>query len=200
MSRDYFIYARQWGKMTGLNDVLTVIRLKDFQFSEDILILEPWKYDDKKFTLVIEKEQQYLVHASTKRVVKRCCSIFGTSLEVTTRLSKEITRANSKLPIAIGPASKPFVLFPTLSPDRIFTRWISFTSISWYDPGALYECDLTFSNGLSYKANISTSSLQTQLSRSLLVYRYYTTLNNQQTKILSHKPIMHIKRDSLERP
>lgn len=188
------------GKMNELNEKLNVIRLKDFQFSEDILVLEPWKYDDKKFTLVIEKDQEYLVHASTKRVVKRCCSIFGTSLEVATRLSKEVTRAKSKLPIAIGPASTPFVLFPTLSPDRLFTRWISFTGITWYDPGALYECEIIFTNGLSYKTNISTSSLQTQLSRSLLIYRYYTTLNNQQTTPFSHKPFMNIQRDSLERP
>lgn len=186
--------------MNESNEFLTVIRLKDFQFNEDILVLEPWKYDDKKFTLVIETEQEYLVHASTKRVVKKCCSIFGTSLEGATRLSKEITRANSKLPIAIGPTTKPFVLFPTLSPDRAFTRWISFTSITWYDPGALYECEVTLKNGLSYKTNISTSSLQTQLSRALLIYRYYETLNHQPMNKLSQKPFMQIDRDSLERP
>lgn len=187
-------------EINGTKNELTVIRLNDFQFNEEILVLEPWKYDNKKFTLVIETEQEYLVHASAKRVVKKCCAIFGTSLEGTTRLSKEITRANSKLPIAIGPNAKPFVLFPTLSPDRIFTRWISFSGIVWYDPGALYECTITLKNGLDYKTNISTSSLQTQMSRSLLISRYYSTLNNQPANKFTQKSFMSIDRDSLERP
>lgn len=184
--------------MTHTN--LPVILLKDFHFTTDILVFEPWNLDKKRFTLVKEVQQEYLVFASTKRVIRKCCATFGTSLEETTKLSKHITQAANKLPIAIGPTSKPFVLLPTLSPDRAYTRWISFDAILGFESGKPFDCPITLLNGEKYITNISTSSLQSQIARSLMVKRYYKSLNLKSMNSLANKEIMHIDRKSLERP
>lgn len=182
-------------------NLIHVIRLKDFQFNEEILMFDPVTVneDDLKYTLVTETTQEYLVSASTKRVIRKCCAIFGTSLEETTRLSKEITGASNKLPIVIGPTSSPFVLIPTASPDRLYTSWIALKAIKHIDPQPTFNCKIKLINGHEFTANISTSSINSQMTRAMIIDSYYSTLNLQPPKSLKHKHFTSVDRRSIKR-
>lgn len=170
-------------------NLIPVIRLRDFQFNEEILLLRPIyiKNDEIKYTLVIEITQEYLVSASTKRVVRKCCAIFGTSLEESIRLSREITGATNKLPIAIGSTTKPFVLIPTSSPDRHYTTWIALKAIKRFEKTSTFNCMVTLMNNYTFVADISTSSIHTQISRAFIIDLHYATLNYQPSARIIHK-------------
>lgn len=161
---------------------LNIITLKEFQFNEEILILEPTTINTKKHTLVIEKNTEYLVFASARRIINKCCATFGTSLTEARTLSKRITRAHNKLPICLGTTAQPFVIFPTLSPSKEYTIWIAYSAITWYQPSATMDCDITLKNNSSFTTNISTSSLQTQIARSTIIHRHYESLNRMPSK------------------
>lgn len=182
--------------------LIPVIRLKDFQFNEEILLLQPinLKNDDTKYTLIKEVSQEYLVNASTKRVVRKCCAVFGTSLEEATRLSREITGASNKLPIVIGPTSNPFVLIPTSSPDRHFTSWISLTAIKKFDAFPTYNCEILLTNLSTFKSEISTSSIHTQIARAFIIHAHYATLTHQPATSLTNKNFTSVSQNSIEKP
>lgn len=183
----YLLYRKNGKAMSEYS--ISVIRLRDFQFNEEILLFQPIKLqdDELKYTLVIEVSQRYLVSASTKRVVRKCCAIFGTSLEESTRLSRDITGASNKLPIAIGSTAKPFVLIPTASPGRQYTSWIALKAIRHFNPSPSHICDITLINNFKFTADISTSSIHTQIARAFIIDLHYATLNYQPSSKMQHK-------------
>ncbi|MFB9218880.1 competence protein ComK [Kurthia sibirica] len=156
---------------------LPIISLKDFQFNEEIQILKPKALNEKKHTLVIERRTEYLVFASARRVVNKCCATFGTSLNEARAFSRTITQATNKLPICLGTTSHPFVLFPTLSASKESAIWISYNAVQWFHPSSSVDCSITLYNNRSFITNISTASIQTQMARSTIINRYFKQLD-----------------------
>lgn len=182
------------------NSDLAIISLKDFQFNDEICVFEPYTlYDNSRCTLVTEKQREYLVSASTRRVINRCCSTFGTSLEECTRLSKEVTGAANKLPISFGTMDSPTVLFPTLSPDRAYTSWVVLEKITRFSIGAATNAIIFFDGDKKFNSQISTSSLNSQIARSFVIKQHYSSINPRTLKNIDLTNFTKIDRKAISK-
>lgn len=187
--------------MKGSN--LPVITLEQFRFNNEIQLLSPisFKAYPQRFTYVLEKKREYLVQASTRRVIKKCCFMFGTSLDEALRFSRTITNASNKLPIALGSYEQPYIFIPTLSPDRPYTMWISYHAILNCEINAKVDCTIQLDNHIRsfFKTNVSTATLQTQITRAMILERNYEKLKNLEPNHFSKQRLIFIDPSMIER-
>ena len=158
---------------------LKIMELQHYTVSKDLMLLEPRLWKGQRCTVVHERHRKYVVHASVKRVVSRACALYGTSIQSSTLLSKEITKGTKKLPIGLG-AVQPMILIPTASPSNSHTQWVVFDAIQNYTPAIFNECDIQLSNGETHTLNLSYHRLRTQISHAHAIDKYFRTLNFEQ--------------------
>lgn len=186
-----------------IKDRLPVILLEDFRFNDAIQVLEPVisKNNQQRFTYVLEKQRAYLIQSSIKRVIRKCCFLFGTSLDEALRFSRTITKATNKLPIVLGTTEQPYILIPTLSPDRPYTMWLAHHAILNCDVNSKVDCVVHLDNQIRpfFKTNVSTATLQTQLTRAMFLKRNYRLLKDLMPEPISENHVVFIDSNNLKR-
>ncbi|MBM7700763.1 competence protein ComK [Kurthia huakuii] len=155
---------------------LKIMELQHYTVSKELMLLEPRLLKGQRCTVVHERHRKYVVHASVKRVVSRVCALYGTSIQSSTILSKEITKGTKKLPIGLG-TIQPLILIPTASPSNSHTQWVVFDAIQNYAPAIFNECSIQLANGETHTLNLSYHSLRTQISHAHAIDKYFRTLN-----------------------
>ncbi|WP_010286823.1 competence protein ComK [Kurthia massiliensis] len=158
---------------------LKMMDLQHFTISRDLMLLEPRIWKGQRCTLVYERDRTYVVLASVKRVISRACASYGTSLQTSTLLSKEITKGTKKLPIGLG-TKQPIILIPTSSPSNGHTQWVVYDAIQNYSPALYNECHIQFVNGDTFTLRLSYHSLRTQLSHAHAISKYFQALSVEQ--------------------
>lgn len=134
----------------------------DYEITTGTLAIFP---SDTKNSVVMEKEEEFFISKSPKKLIEYSCEYFGSSFEGRSKGSINILNgASHKLPIIIEETNN-IIFFPTLSPSREECIWLSLNHIFKFKENANQETEITFDNGKIVNIPISILSFTNQYSR-----------------------------------
>lgn len=118
---------------------------------------------NKKFTKIVEKENDYFVKDMAYEVMDYSCQYFGSSYLGRVDGSKRILGANYKLPIIVEETNN-LIFFPITTYENPKCIWIS---LQWYDSieiedGCTY---IKLKNGKRILSTVSKNSIENQVLR-----------------------------------
>ena len=130
----------------------------------ETFLLQPVIEGNKKSTLVIERNQDFILPVMPSYIVKKSCKYHGRSLENAILASKQIFGNRHKLPIIIVHHSgMPLIFLPTMASTSIHTIWIALHAISNIIPHKT-GCIICLENDLEIKTNVSATTMERQIS------------------------------------
>lgn len=118
---------------------------------------------EKEKTKIIEREKEYIIEDSAYEVMDYSCQYFGSSYLGRVDGSKNMLKANYKLPIIVEESSD-LIFFPIASPENPKCIWIS---LQWVED-VYEENNKTFillKNGKKIESIASKSSVRNQIMR-----------------------------------
>ncbi len=133
-----------------------------YEINRDTLAIIPI---DEKTSKVIEKGQEIIVERKAMDIIDDSCRYFGSSYTGRFEGTKKILGVNYKSPIIIE-ESRGIIFFPTSSPRFPNCSWVCLNNIEDYQKSEK-GTSVYFINGQTINLNISHSSFENQMIRSL---------------------------------
>ena len=116
-------------------------------------------------SLVIEKDQKFIVNKRPNYIIKSNCNMYGSSLKGRLDGTRVLTGYTYKAPILIEDKTC-LVLFPTSSPRLENVAWINLENVTCaYRDNQKQANMLKFNNGISVKIDSSLNILNNQILR-----------------------------------
>ncbi len=136
--------------------------LERYEINEETLALLP---NNKKETIVIEKNRSFKVKEDATQIMKFSCEYFGSSLSGRQRGTTSLIGVTHKVPVIVE-ESREIIFFPTNSPRLKNCGWLSFNNIKNYKKDANGEGTIVeFKTGKSINIDLSYGSLDNQILR-----------------------------------
>lgn len=135
--------------------------MKNYEINEDTLAVISTSFKKAK---IIEKDTEYHVESSGYEVMDYSCQYFGSSYQGRVLGSKNLLKANYKLPVIVE-ETKNMIFFPTTTPTGEDCCWISLKDVKNYE--ALGKNTVIyFKNGAQIVVPTSKASIENQILRS----------------------------------
>lgn len=115
-------------------------------------------------SLVIEKQNDFFVPVTPKKLIDQACKFFGSSLKGRLEGTKDICGYTHKPPIAIDPYSGMY-FFPTTSPQNPECSWLAHSYIDRVKPSPENQSFVYFVNGKHVAFPVSYGSMINQIQR-----------------------------------
>ncbi len=138
--------------------------IDDYEINIDTIAIVP---EGDNISRVYEKEEEYLVSKSSKKIIDKNCKSYGSSYEGRCEGTKYLTGIKSKCPIIIE-ESRDLIFFPTASIRNQNNCWLALNNIKSYHKNQL-GCDVTFINDQKITFDISLYSLDNQYYRATML-------------------------------
>ncbi|MBB6454727.1 competence protein ComK [Salirhabdus euzebyi] len=138
-----------------------------------VAVIPEWLENGEAGARVLEKNNEYVITQSPRKLIDQACKFFGSSLKGRQEGTKGVCGITHKAPIAIDPHSGMF-FFPTTSPHNSNCTWIAHSHISHIRPISQNETEVHFKNGESIKIPVSYGSMMNQVQRTAQ-FRYKLT-------------------------
>jgi competence protein ComK len=143
-------------------------QIEEYQINSWTMFLEPVDYGGKKFSRIVEFEDEYLSPNRPLDIIKRSCIYFGADYESRKRGTRHLIGYNRKIPIAIEPTNHIF-FFPTLSPASPECIWISHEHVENYLRVGPQETQIIFRNKQSHIFPVPYGTIEGQMLRTALL-------------------------------
>ncbi len=136
--------------------------MKNYLINENTLAILP---EGESGSLVIEKDNSYLVSKRPNTIIKCNCAMHGSSFQGRLDGTKELTGYIYKAPIVIEDKTN-MIAFPTTSPRLEKVAWVLLNHVDYaYEDSGKNENMIMFNNGLSVKIDSSLNILNNQILR-----------------------------------
>lgn len=133
-----------------------------YEINRDTLAIIPIDAGTSK---VIEKDQEFVVERKVLDIIDDSCRYFGSSYTGRFEGTKKILGISYKSPIIVE-ESGGIIFFPTASPRYPNCSWVCLNNIEDYQKSE-NGTSVYFINGQTLNLNISHSSFENQMIRSL---------------------------------
>ncbi|WP_338655466.1 competence protein ComK [Sporosarcina sp. FSL K6-1540] len=141
--------------------------------SFNTFLLLPVVQGNKLSTLVIERNGELNVSRKPVHIVKNSCHYYGGSLQNSTNTAKLAIGKRHKMPIIIAhDFGVPYIFLPTMSPNSEENVWVSYSAIDNIEPDGM-GCILYLENGLSFKLDISATTMYRQYAVAALLEKNF---------------------------
>lgn len=135
--------------------------MNEYEINAQTLAIIPISDNKSK---VIEVNGDYIINASTLKIVDESCRFFGSSYEGRFCGTKKLIGITHKSPIIVE-ESRKIIFFPTKSPRLSSCAWLSFNNISEYE-GNGQDVIIKFSCGKVLNLHTSYTIIDNQVLRS----------------------------------
>jgi len=141
--------------------VLRQRQIEEYEVNPFTMFIQPKKYGNKIYSHIIEFEDEFLCPFKPLDIIKNSC--FGSDYEGRRNGAKLLINAKHKIPIAIDPTNNLY-FFPTASPSREESIWISLDHIKDFRRIAPKETLIIFRNKQSFIIPVPFSTIYNQVS------------------------------------
>ena len=135
----------------------------DYEINAETLVLIP--IDNKK-TKVVEKNDTFLINASTLSIIKKSCLFFGCSYDGRREAVRHLIGIDMKVPILIE-ESRNIIFFPTSSCVNKNSIWISYKNLLKYTKFNEFSTVLFFLEKKKLKIDVKYNLIDNQVIRCL---------------------------------
>ncbi len=141
--------------------------------SFDTFLLLPVVKGNKISTRVIERNGELSVPRKPIHIVRKSCDYYGGSLQNSTNTAKLAIGKRHKTPIIVAhDFGVPYIFLPTMSPNSEQNSWISYSAVDNIEPDNM-GCILYLENGLSFKFNVSATTMYRQYAVATLLEKNF---------------------------
>ena len=137
------------------------ILMDNYEINASTLCIVPI---DEKRSWVYEYDNKFIVNMSCFGIIKRSCLFFGSSYLGRKEASCNFLLSSYKLPVVIEETSD-IIFFPTSSPTRGKSIWISYNNLEVVDRIDQHFSSLFFKNHNEIKVEVSYFVLTNQIMR-----------------------------------
>lgn len=143
--------------------------IEEYEINPYTMAILPIDYGSRTYSKIIETDEECISPFKPLYIVKVSCEFFGVTYEGRRNGTKKLIGANHKVPIAICPVNNIY-FFPTTSPDNTMKcAWIGYEHILDYKKGSKGTTIVLFKNNQTYEFDISLSSFQNQMIRTVML-------------------------------
>lgn len=143
--------------------------IEEYEINPYTMAVLPINYGSRTYSKIIEIEDECVSPFKPLYIVKVSCEFFGVTYEGLRNGTKKLIGANHKVPIAICPVNNIY-FFPTSSPDNTMKcAWIGYEHILDFRKGRNGKTIVFFKNNLELEIDISLSSFQNQMIRTVML-------------------------------
>jgi len=132
---------------------------------------------DEKSSRVYEEETEYVVNKNVHKIIDFNCKYYGSSYRGRCEGTKYLTGIKSKFPIIVE-ESRNLIFFPTGSPKKLDSAWISLNKIKSYHQH-FYGTTIQFHNEKKIDVPISYYSIENQFCRATMLKAKLYELKNE---------------------
>lgn len=148
-------------------------RTGNYIVSFDTFLLLPVVKGNKLSTRVIERNGELDIPQKPLHVVRKSCYYYGGSLQNSTNTAKLAIGKRHKTPIIVAhDFGVPYIFLPTMSPNSEQNSWISYSAVDNIEPDSM-GCILFLENGLSFKFDISATTMYRQFAVATLLEKNF---------------------------
>ncbi|KKI93690.1 hypothetical protein WQ54_02675 [Bacillus sp. SA1-12] len=148
---------------------------------------------NKKYSEIIECEEELVVHKRPMDVIDQSCRYFGSSYSGRKEGTKDLVKITRKSPIVIDPANSIY-FFPTTSSTKTHCVWLSHGYVKEYSKAKHDNTLVTFINGKTITLPLSVGSFENQLFRTAQLRTIITSrIELEQQKM--HKLLLPSEKD-----
>ena len=138
--------------------------IDEYEINIDTIAIVPVDNDISK---VYEREEEYLVHENSNKIIEKNCKFYGSSYRGRCEGTKYLTGIKSKFPIIIEEA-RNIIFFPTSSIRNNQNCWIALNHIKEYSKN-LFGSEIVFNNNKRIPLDVSLYSLDNQYYRATML-------------------------------
>jgi len=147
--------------------------------SFDTFLLLPVVKGNKTSTLVVERNGELNVQRKPIHIVRKSCDYYGGSLQNSTNTAKLAIGKRHKTPIIVAhDFGVPYIFLPTMSPNSEQNAWVSYSAIDKIESNNM-GCTLYLENDLSYKLDISSTTMYRQYAVATLLEKNFLKKQSQ---------------------
>jgi Genetic competence transcription factor len=132
----------------------------NYEINRDTLAILPYNFDK---SIVLEKDNEYVLDYTPYQIMENSCQYFGSSLEGRLKGTKNMLGSVYKAPILIEETRK-IIFFPTSSPVIEENSWISLNNIVSYEQKGKQTL-INFKNNKNVLVDIPYLSIENQVFR-----------------------------------
>jgi len=147
--------------------------LGSYIVSFDTFLLLPVVKGNKISTHVIERNGELKVSRKPIHIVRKSCDYYGGSLQNSTNTAKLAIGKRHKTPIIVAhDFGVPYIFLPTMSPNSDQNAWVSYSAIENIESDDM-GCIVHLENGLSFKFDISATTMYRQFAVATLLEKNF---------------------------